>query len=439
MTVENQNIEFKQSWRDEYLKQICGFANAQGGVLLVGVNDKGVVVGLPEFRKLMEELPNKVKQALGITVDVDLRQEEELYFIEMRTQPSSVPISHHGRYYYRSGSTNQELTGTDLTGFLLEKSGSSWDDAIDPRIELAHINPMSVSAYLQAAKRIGRIPDEDDGDLESLLLKLRLSVNGQFKRAAIALFGFDPSVFYPNTQLRIGKFGKDDADLEFQEILEGNLIQNVENTIAMLNFKFLIKKVEYEGMNRIEKDIYPLPALREMLLNALVHRNYMGAQVQIRVYEDKISIWNEGSLPVGMDADSLKRSHASRPRNPIIAEVCFKGGYIESWGRGTLKIIDSCREAGLPDPEIIERDGGILVTLFQDVLSKEQLIKSGLSQRQIDAVLYVKKKGRITNKEFQELFNVSRNTSSRELSALVEQGIFKSSESKGAGSYYELE
>ena len=109
-----------------------------------------------------------------------------------------------------------------------------------------------------------------------------------------------------------------------------------------------------------------MAAIREMLLNALVHRTYMGSMIQLRVYDNKLTLWNEGNLPEGMELESLKRHHISRPRNPVIADICFKAGYIDSWGRGTLKIINSCKEAGLPEPTITALDGGILVTLFKD-------------------------------------------------------------------------
>ena len=116
-------------------------------------------------------------------------------------------------------------------------------------------------------------------------------------------------------------------------------------TVLQLNHKFLVRPVEFEGLQRVEKGEYPVSALREMLLNALVHRSYMGASVQIRVYDGKLSIWNEGLLPMGIDIESLKREHSSRPRNPKIADACFKAGYIDSWGRGTLKIMEACKDA----------------------------------------------------------------------------------------------
>lgn len=212
----------------------------------------------------------------------------------------------------------------------------------------------------------------------------------------------------------------------------------LQGVLNQLNRKFLTRPIKFEGMHRIEKGEYPVAAIREMLLNALVHRNYMGAPIQIRVYDDKISIWNEGTLPDGLTLEALKRSHSSRPRNPIIADVCFKGGYIDAWGRGTIKIIDTCKQADLPEPEMIELDGGFSITLFKDNITPEKLTKFGLNDRQIKAVLFVKENGRITNKEYQEIFEVARMTATRDLTELVDKGILKSSETKGAGSYYEL-
>lgn len=238
--------------------------------------------------------------------------------------------------------------------------------------------------------------------------------------------------------MKIGRFGKDDTDIKFQETEEGNIIRLLQAVLNQLNHKFLTRPIEFEGMHRIEKGEYPIAAIREMLLNALVHRNYMGAPIQIRVYDEKISIWNEGTLPDGLTLDALKRSHSSRPRNPIIADVCFRGGYIDAWGRGTIKIIDTCKLADLPEPEMKELDGGFIITLFKDKMTPEQLTKLGLNERQVKAVLFVKEKGRITNKEYQEVFIVARITATRDLTELVDIGILKSSDTKGAGSYYEL-
>ena len=277
--------------------------------------------------------------------------------------------------------------------------------------------------FLQISKEKGRLPDVDGLSTEEILEKLRLTENGQLKRAAIILFGKDPGRFYPNTPVKIGRFAKDDADLRFQEVEEGNLVVQLRNVLEQLNHKFLTRPIEFEGMYRVEKGEYPVPAIREMLLNALVHRNYMGAQTQIRVYDDKISVWNDGQLPEGISLEALKRTHSSKPRNPVIADVCFKGGLIDSWGRGTLKIIDTCKAAELPEPELTERDGGFVVTLFKDNLTEEQLVKLGLNNRQVKAVIYVKEKARITNSEYQKLNETSERTASRDLEELYKLNI----------------
>jgi ATP-dependent DNA helicase RecG len=164
----------------------------------------------------------------------------------------------------------------------------------------------------------------------------------------------------------------------------------------------------------------------------------MGAQTQIRVYDGKISIWNDGTLPEGISLESLKRSHSSKPRNPIIADVCFKGGLIDAWGRGTIKIFETCKEAELPEPKFTERDGGFLVTIFKDNLTEEQLVKLRLNARQVKAVLYVKEKGRITNKEYQSINETSERTASREIAELVKTDILEQAGSFGAGSFYKL-
>ncbi len=221
---EQQNIEFKQSWHDDYLKWVCGFANAQGGLIFIGKDDNGNVVGLKDYKKLMDEIPNKIRNSIGIMVEVNLHIENGKHFIEIVTHPYSVPISLRGRYYYRSGSTKQELTGASLNEFLMKKSGKTWDDVVEPRASFEDINEKSVTIFIKASENAGRLPENDELTLPELFEKLRLSENGQLKRAAIILFGKDPAKFYPNTFVKIGRFGKDDADIKFQETEEGNLI-----------------------------------------------------------------------------------------------------------------------------------------------------------------------------------------------------------------------
>ncbi|MDP8220237.1 MAG: ATP-binding protein [Candidatus Stygibacter frigidus] len=124
---ENQTVECKSNWRDEFLKWVCGFANSKGGKMLIGIDDTGKAIGLNNSRKLMEDIPNKVRDVLGILVEVNLLQKNGLEYIEIAIAAYPSPISYKGRYYIRSGSTNQEFKGAALDSFLLKKQGLHWD------------------------------------------------------------------------------------------------------------------------------------------------------------------------------------------------------------------------------------------------------------------------------------------------------------------------
>jgi ATP-dependent DNA helicase RecG len=421
------------------LKWVCGFANAQGGVIFIGKDDNGKVVGISDYKKLMDEIPNKVKDLMGILVDVNLHEEKGLYYLEIITQPYAVPISLRGRYYYRSGSTKQELIGAVLTDYLLRKSGKTWDEVSEPTATLDDIDDASLKSYIAASVNVGRIADVEGLSKADLIAKLRLTDdNGNIKRAAIVLFGKNPEKFFNNCVVKIGRFGKDSSDLRFQETVEGNIFYLLKEVMEQLNRKFFTPAISFEGIQRIEKGEYPIAALREMLLNALVHRNYLGSSVvQMRMFDNHFNIWNEGELPAGISLDSLKRQHPSRPRNLLIADVCFKAGYIDAWGSGTLKIISTCKESGLPDPEIIEQDGGILVTLFKNKYSAEQLQKLGLNERQVKAVFYVVENGSITNSQYQQVCNTSERTALRDLEELLGKGVFVKTGLK-KGTFYKL-
>ncbi len=417
---EDQNLEYKSSWHDDWLKIICGFANAKGGRLQIGKDDNGNFISLANIHRLMDDIPNKVKNHLGIIADVNIIDMPPNKFIEVAVPEYSVAISYHSRYYLRTGSTTSELNGNTLNEFLLRKSGRTWDDVLEDRASIDDLDMSSQTKFLNAAEKSGRISIEADIERISFLEKLRLYDNEKVKRASIILFAKDPGKLYSNISVKIGRFGISDDDLKFQEVIEGNLFKILFDVPEMLNNKFLTRRIDFEGLQRIEKGEYPVAALREMLLNALVHKNYSGAQIQLRVYDDKISIWNEGTLPEGLSFESLKRQHPSRPRNPLIADVCFKGGYIDAWGRGTLKIINSCKEAGLPEPEFIGIDGGVRVTIFKDIYSESQLKELGLNERQVRAILYIKEFGNISNQNYQELNNVSKATATRDLTELVD-------------------
>jgi len=436
---EDQNIEFKESWRDEYLKWICGFANSSGGRLYIGINDKGKITGIDNYSELLEQLPNKFRDILGIYPEVNLNEEKGKHFLEITVPRYDVPISVRSKYYIRSGSTLQELKGLALNEFILKRTGKSWDDLPLETATLEDIDEETVTFFIKKALKNKRIAQSSaKEDTKTLISNLHLiNDNGKMKNAALLLFGKNPQRYFTSAYFKIGRFGESDSDLKFQDVVEGTLVQMADKVMEILKSKYLIFPIRYEGLQRIEELEYPEPALREAILNAIVHKDYKGSTIQLGVYDDKLILWNPGVLPDELNIEMLKVKHPSLPRNRNIAEVFFKAGYIEAWGRGIFMMMDACHKAGLPEPIIEEIAGGLQITFLKDIFSEDYLKRKGLNERQIKAVKYVKKKGKIINSEYQRLCTVSERTALRDLEELSFKGIFKKTGEK-KGTYYEL-
>jgi len=332
--VENHTVEFKQSWHDEYLKIVAAFANTEGGTIYIGYNDRGEEIGLEksETKKLLEDLPNKIRSKLGITPFVREEIQNGKSMLNIKVPCSSFPVSYDGKFYIRAGSTTQELSGIELSSFL------------------KNINVM-----------------------------------------------FDTSV----------------------------------------------RELSLEGVARREIWDYPLDALREAVINALIHRDYLdtSASIEVRIYDDELIVSNPGKLMPPLTIEQLKEKHSGRQRNPLIATVFYYANLIESWGSGILKMITLCKEQNLPEPEFVERKGGpgeFTVVFHKDIFNEEELRKRGLNERQIKAVMYVKEKGKITNKEYQEISKISERTATRDLFDLVSKKIFVQVGSTGKGANYIL-
>ncbi len=350
---ESQNVEWKRRWRDEYLRWICGFANAEGGVLVICRDDDGEVVGLSGVRKLLEDIPNKVRDVLGIVVDVNLRTEAGKEYLEVVVAPQAHPVSYKGEYHYRSGSTRQELKGAALSRFLLRKQGLHWDGVPVPHARIEDLSEAAVDRFREEARRSGRL----DAALlaeptPALVDRLHLRERSDLKRAALLLFHPDPEVFFTGAYVKIGFF-RDDVDLLYHDEIHGDLFTQVARTIDLLLTKYLRAGIRYEGIRRVESFPVPRSALREAVLNAVVHKDYAsGATIQISVYDDKLMIWNPGQLPPDWKAEDLLEKHESKPFNPDVAHTFFRVGLVEAWGRGIDLILADCRQAGVPTPEL---------------------------------------------------------------------------------------
>lgn len=435
---ETQNIEYKQSWRDEYLKWICGFANANGGSIFIGKDDNGSIVGVADAKRLLEDIPNKVRNTLGILVDVNLHTSTQGDFIEILVEDYPYPVNYKGQYHYRSGSTRQELKGAALDKFLLQKNGKRWDGVPVPKVSTKDLKQETFDFFRKRAFKSQRIEEDILTDTNNHLLEnLQLKENDFLKRAGILLFHSNPENFITGAYIKIGFFETDD-DLKFQDEIHGNLFEQIEKTIDLLFTKYINSAISYESINRVEKYEYPKDAVREALLNSIAHKDYSGGvPIQISVYKDKIIFWNEGQLPENWTIKNLIEKHASRPFNPDIANALFRSGYIEAWGRGTIKIIKECKQANIPEPIFNYNSSEISIELRKDIYNEKYLQSLNLNDRQIKAVLFVKNKGKITNSEYQEINQITDRTALRDLELLVELDILKRIGEK-KGSYYQL-
>ena len=434
---ESQTVEYKQSWRNDCLKAISAFTNSDGGVLFIGLDDQGNPSGLKNVKRLLEEIPNIIRNKLGIIPSVELNKKNKKDTIKITVAPSSVPISYNGKYYFRSGSTVQELQGKDLADFLMKASGSTWDNIVEERADSNEIDNDSIEKFKKYA--IDRIPSIiKETDNNTLFQKLNLIDGGDLKRAAILLFGNDPQNFYLQSVVRIGKF-LSDTEIQTTDIIKGNLFTQLENSLEVLRTKYLLSAIKYEGIHRRDILEYPYEALREAIINALIHRDYSGtSQIQIRIYPDKLMIMNEGKLPPEIPVEKLKTSHLSIPRNTLLAKIFYYAGFIESWGHGTIKIVEDCLEQGLPEPDFIEEKGVMTVIFYRDKWNQADLKKMGLNDRQIKAVMHVKEIGKITNQEYQVICETSNRTATRDLTQLVSLKIFQQIGTTGKGTKYVL-
>lgn len=435
--LESQNIEYKSIWKDEYLKWICGFANAQGGTIFIGKDDNGNVIGVSNAKKLMEDLPNKITTTLGIVPDVNLHETTDGTFVEIIVQPQPNPVNYKGEYHYRSGSTKQELKGAALDKFLLQKYGKKWDSVLMPNVCISDLKQETFDFFKVKGIDSKRLEESCKNDSpEQLLENLNLLEDGHLKRAALLLFYHNPEKFATGAYVKIGFF-RNNCDLMFQDDIHGNLFEQVEKTMNLLLTKYTKALVDYKGLSRIETYEYPEKALREALLNAVTHKEYAGGSpIQIRVYSDKIMIWNEGHLPDNWTVENLLQNHSSRPNNPDIANAFFRSGYVEAWGRGISKIKEQCAAAGLPSPIFENTGSDFWVTFRKNLLNEEDLRAKGLNERQIDALVFFKTKGIIHSSEYATKYGITDRTARRDLSDLVKRKLLENKGDTKSSRYY---
>lgn len=432
---ESQNIEFKESWRDEYLKWVCGFANANGGKIYIGVENDAPhnVVDLSDADKLMEDIPNKVRDVLGIMVDVNLLHDGDKRYIEIVVEPYPYPVTYKGQYHYRSGSTKQELKGAALSKFLLDRIGVRWCNVPVPSVKMEELSSESIQDFKESGIKRKRMDADVLADSTTdFLSSLDMLVDGQITRAGVLMFHPKPEKLFPGAFIKIGFF-RSDSDLAFQDEIHGSLVRQVDRTFDLLTTKYMNYLISFEGLQRIENPPYPEGPLRECILNSVSHKDYAEqVPIQISVYPDRIVFWNPGSLPESWTVENLLKKHPSRAFNPAIANAFFRCGEVDAWGRGIGKIVDGAISEKLLPPIFDTSFGGLMVTFYSSPTA--QLKEAGISERGIQAVEFALRNGRITNTDVQEMAKVSKPTATRILASLSEYLEVKGT--TGKGTYY---
>lgn len=424
--AEQQSIEWKESWRDEYLKWICGFANAQGGKIYIGTDDKGKVIGISDAKKLMEDIPNKVLNVLGIIVDVNLLTDNGNDCIEIVVYTSTYPVDYKGEYHYRSGSTKQQLRGAALTEFLLTKTGFKWDAVPVDGVTVDDLDKESFDIFRREALRTRRMTEADLQCTNAQLLEnLHLISGGKLKRAAVLLFHREPEKWFTGAYIKIAFFGEG-SDIRYQEEIHGSLMLQADRAVELMYLKFMKAYISYDGLIRVETYPFPKDAVREATYNALMHCDRSASiPIQVRIHESEMYIGNSCVFPVGWTVETLMSKHNSRPHNPDIAYCFFRAGYVETWGRGIEKICEECAKHGVPNPEYTLHPEDIMVKFIgheppKAPKTQSETLDDTLDERLIRSILLNPK---ATQTELANGLSVSLISVKRTIKVLTESGV----------------
>ena len=380
---EKHIIEYKRLWKDEWLEWICGMANADGGVIYLGVKDDGEVLGVSNAKKLMEDIPNKIISKMSIYPDIRQVEKDGKDVIEIEVAPSMAAVSLDGVVYKRVGATNQILKGTALQEFYLSRPSGAWDARIIPDAKLDEIDPDAVEYLKESGIRKGRLSKESAKDsVEKVLKSLNLMTeDNKLTMAALLLFGKNPQRYCIDARFKIGRFGAGAANLIIQDLVDGDLIRMPDRVLDILDAKYLVRPIHYKGLRRVEPLEIPEKGLREIICNSIIHKQYDGPDIQMRVYDDRIDLWNFGKLPEGYTFEQMFMPHRSMPRNKLIANAFYYAGLIEAWGRGFEIITEEFTKDGLAVPTFKEEFGGVTAIIKREIFQAIQLGSRGHSKQ----------------------------------------------------------
>jgi ATP-dependent DNA helicase RecG len=439
-TGESETVEFKEKFDERCIETLVSFANTRGGVIFIGVSDKNNIKGINIGKETINQWVNQISLSTEPRLIPDIEKMEidgkTVIAVQIKEYPIK-PVSTKGRCFKRVDSSNRTMTTQEITQMYLHSTGLSWDKYPAQNANLEDVDIERVKRYIQKAKETGRKKIAEDEDLVQVLEKMNLITKGQPTWAAVLLFCKEPQKIISQAAIHCGRFKEGNIVID-DRMITGTLFEQIDEGMDFIHKNI---NVEFVMTGRPERDQiwdYPLEALREALINAVCHRDYtILSHIEIRIYEDRLVIWSPGHLPFGITLEELYKPHSSTLRNKGLAEVFYDTELIEQWGSGIDKIQKYCLNAGLPEP-IFEEYQGFQVVFRKDIYNEDYLRSLNLNERQIKAVMYVKKKGKITNKEYQEICSISKRTASRDMAEMVLSGLFEQIGTTGTGTAYVL-
>ena len=370
---ESTTLELKSTTgqRSEAARTVCAMLGTRGGFVVFGVKPNGTISGQAVGERTLEEVSGELRRieppAFPDVETVDW--EEGRQVVVVRVPFGGGPYLYDGRPYYRQGRTTGVMPQVEYERRLFERNHGTtrWENQ-PAVVGLDDLDATEIVRTVEEAIRRGRMEDPGTRDPWLLLQGLRLIEGGKILNAAVVLFARADHLLprYPQCLLRMARFRGNSLTADFEDNRQehGNLFDLLQRGQRFLRDHLPIAgRVLPSLFERVDDPLYPPTALREALANALCHRDYgVGSgSVSLAIYDDRLEVKSTGPLPFGQSVEDLRRPHQSRPWNPLVAQTLYRRGVIESWGRGTLKIIDQMEEAGLEPPEFEDRFGEVTV------------------------------------------------------------------------------
>ncbi len=418
-------------------RTVTAFLNSDGGKIIIGVGGANKVVGVKNsgnaVARIRKHLSESVFPRDVWTVTAEAVGVKECIVVDVPAG-SSLPYSYDDEIFVqRADGQIVAATGRDVSNLTIGKHAGSerWERLPALGSSMKELDKEEINKTISSmADRLMSLPETNDS--LSTLENLNLAIYGQILNSAFVLFAKEPQRRYPQIRVRAARFA-DDERLEFidNRIIEGNCFALVEQIMGFLRANTpVISTLDEAAYQRSDKPAYPFLALREAVMNALVHRDYSAfdGSVSIAIYPNRFEIWNPGDLPEGMSISDLKTSGISRLRNPDIAHIFFLRGLIERWGIGIKRIYNECLKAELPEPEWEEVGGGIRLTIRLTAQpDKRGEEEAQLNEREIEFLKGIGVGFQIDVKDYLDNYagDVTERTARRDLSQMVELGYLK--------------